>query len=1177
MKRESIILIIIGYLLNLQIARAQQEADNWLFGWGAWVQFSTGEPLVSIYGMGMSAIYGSTSLSDSLGNLLFYSNGQELYNRNHQLMPNGAGLMAASYATNPCVAFPMPGGRNKYYFFTIGGTSGYPAQLRAGSEYSVIDMELDGGYGDIVPGKLNIPLIAADSVYECLQAVKHGSRDAYWVIMRNHRQPNKMMAFLVDETGVNQTPVVSPCDLNFIYGGNQGEIMKASADGKYILYADRNGTGGNLQLAELYSFNNITGVVNSVLVFNTHSTINTGAEFSANSDLLYMSQGHSLPAYDGNERWICQYDLSKINNLNQFENQTYKIALDTNVFPYGNLLLANNGRIYFVDNESTGYELDGFLSEIRYPSVAGSGCNFIPHVVENIFSLEGLPTFVSSFMAEFTWQGACAGDSIKFDSRFNPDPVSYLWNFDDPASGTSNTSNVVDPVHIFQSGGLYNVSVTVVFPNGTQQTSVRQVSIFDRPVIDLGDTLRICQSSSQSISPGNSFTSYLWSTGATTSSITVTNPGKYWVTVKNQGDCESTDTLIVVTKQGIEIITDQLNVAPTTCGGQTGAITGLSFNGQPPYTITWTEMISGNSIGQTPDIYNLGVGFYQIQVADASGCNTPLMSWQIRDVGDVLIDTVTSTLSSCDQNTGAINVIAVSGLGSRIQYFIKNGSDTLMQWHNGVFNGLEPGVYYAWASDSTGCTCVYGNPVMISTPDGPEITGQVVIPSNPGQADGAIILTATSATSDTIYYTVNGITMINNGYFANLPAGTYECIVTNEQGCSTSITLTVTPIDVQFLSAVAGENAVCLGQTARIPVDVSNFTNITSFKTTLIYNPSNLVCTGYTNLIDQLANGSFLPVFNPSQGIITLNWTGNTPVSLDEKSVICELLFQSAIAGNSTIDWDMSPGTYHFFNNQGNEISVIYESGEAEFNNVPIISITDLNICEKSDLVYNPDVSGGTGNISYTWEMPSGTLLHEASLSLFTVTTDESGEYKFIVSDSLLCSDTSILHLTVIPPPAATFPATNPTQDTIPFEQSYQLEATPGYASYEWNTGDTAYFITVTEEGEYSVIIQTAEGCTDTTAVMMVNTWFPVNVPNAFTPNGDGLNDVFKPVVDAEQVRQFSMSIYNRWGQLFFETGDPSKGWDGKDKPAGIYNWVITYSNVVGKVFKLKGSVTLVK
>jgi gliding motility-associated-like protein len=88
---------------------------------------------------------------------------------------------------------------------------------------------------------------------------------------------------------------------------------------------------------------------------------------------------------------------------------------------------------------------------------------------------------------------------------------------------------------------------------------------------------------------------------------------------------------------------------------------------------------------------------------------------------------------------------------------------------------------------------------------------------------------------------------------------------------------------------------------------------------------------------------------------------------------------------------------------------------------------------------------------------------------------------------------------------------------------------------------------------------------------------FYFNVPNAFTPNGDGLNDTFRPVATGELIRQFSMVIYNRWGQMVFETSDYSGGWDGKNAPAGVYGWVISYSDYMGKLFKMKGGVTLIR
>lgn len=94
--------------------------------------------------------------------------------------------------------------------------------------------------------------------------------------------------------------------------------------------------------------------------------------------------------------------------------------------------------------------------------------------------------------------------------------------------------------------------------------------------------------------------------------------------------------------------------------------------------------------------------------------------------------------------------------------------------------------------------------------------------------------------------------------------------------------------------------------------------------------------------------------------------------------------------------------------------------------------------------------------------------------------------------------------------------------DTIWYEQSYLLEATPGYANYQWSTGDTAYYINVNAEGKYSIFIETAEGCTASADIMMLDAFVPVQVPKAFTSNNDGLNDTFKPIVSTELVRRYT-------------------------------------------------------
>ena len=91
-----------------------------------------------------------------------------------------------------------------------------------------------------------------------------------------------------------------------------------------------------------------------------------------------------------------------------------------------------------------------------------------------------------------------------------------------------------------------------------------------------------------------------------------------------------------------------------------------------------------------------------------------------------------------------------------------------------------------------------------------------------------------------------------------------------------------------------------------------------------------------------------------------------------------------------------------------------------------------------------------------------------------------------------------------------------------------------------------------------------------------------MNVPNSFTPNGDGLNDIFLPIFNAESgVKEYKFEVYNRWGQLIYETGDLTAGWDGKYKSKicqqGSYNWIIYYQDFSKNPYNVNGHVTLIK
>lgn len=155
-----------------------------------------------------------------------------------------------------------------------------------------------------------------------------------------------------------------------------------------------------------------------------------------------------------------------------------------------------------------------------------------------------------------------------------------------------------------------------------------------------------------------------------------------------------------------------------------------------------------------------------------------------------------------------------------------------------------------------------------------------------------------------------------------------------------------------------------------------------------------------------------------------------------------------------------------------------------------------------------------------------------------------------------------------------------PTQRLLPFDtlickqQNITLNAKYDGAMYQWSTGDTTPFIEVTERGAYSVKIG-LNNCNVTETIMVDKCQSTLYVPNAFTPNGDGINDEFKPA--AVQLQAYQMNIYNRWGQLVFTTTEIEKGWNGENSETGVYAYVINYTDNFDRQQSQTGTVSLIK
>ncbi len=437
--------------------KGQNEAAIWYFGRNAGLDFNSGAPVVLNDGQ-LNTLEGCATMADTNGNLLFYTDGSTVWNRNHVPMLNGTGLNGHPSSTQSGIIVPAPGNPTIFYVFTA-DLEAYPE----GINYSEINLSLDGGLGDVTAK--NIRLIAPAT--EKLTAVQHANGTDVWVI--THGWDNDaFLAYLVTATGVTTTPIISnvgidlgPIVIPNIVSKAQG-YLKASPDGTKLAIAH------NQVAIELLDFDAATGIVSNPLRLREDDLDYYGLAFSPSGNVLYVSQV-----------WgdIFQYNLL-VADISASE---FNLNADFN--DNGALQLAIDGRIYLA------HELKPYLSVINNPDIVGPGCDFSFMAVDlgTRLSQLGLPTFIQSYFAvDLQASNFCLGDGTEFSVNTSEPVTSITWDF-----GDGNGSALETPTHTYATPGTYTVSVTVSTASETK-TETKDITIYTTPVASATTDFEVC-------------------------------------------------------------------------------------------------------------------------------------------------------------------------------------------------------------------------------------------------------------------------------------------------------------------------------------------------------------------------------------------------------------------------------------------------------------------------------------------------------------------------------------------------------------------------------------------------------------------------------------------------------------------------------------------------------------
>ncbi|PLX03589.1 MAG: hypothetical protein C0595_06445 [Marinilabiliales bacterium] len=592
MKRLFTLLTI---LLAFWQLNAQQQATNWYFGDFAGLSFGSGTPVAQLDGK-LTTWEGCSSISTENGALRFYTDGSNVWNKDHVVMPNGSGLLGNTSSSQSAIIVPKPASDNLYYIFTIDDVA-HGNGGSFGINYSLVDMNLQNWKGDIVDTVKNINLTTP--MCEKVTAVGHANGFDTWVITQKWGT-NDIYAYLITNQGVDHTPVISTNGL-VIAGGidNAKGYMKVSPNGSILAKAN-----AGMHSVEIFDFNNVTGRVTNPRVIPGMAGEPYGIEFSPDNKLLYVNTWKNQSG-----QRLLQYDL-EAGDINDIIASKYIVGTGTN----GALQTAPDNRIYVAMNGS------GSLSRINQPNKLGAECGFEFNTISlgGKSSQYGLPPFITSFFsfnAGFYNDQPCFGVPTQFYENSSQEPDSVLWNF-----GDGNTSTVFDPLHLFATTGLKSVSLTV-WIEGIEITVSHIIFVSDKPALDLGNDTSFCEGEFYLLDAGPDYASYDWVTGDTVRTITVDTSGTYWVNIATEGGCTNTDTVTVIFNENpsSDAGTNQLIVMGTTTN-----LDGSAQSGTAPYYYNWTpaSQLQSNGIPNPETVALMAPQQYDLYVSDANNCNS---------------------------------------------------------------------------------------------------------------------------------------------------------------------------------------------------------------------------------------------------------------------------------------------------------------------------------------------------------------------------------------------------------------------------------------------------------------------------------------------------------------------------------------------------------------------------
>ncbi len=762
----------------------------------------------------------------------------------------------------------------------------------------------------------------------------------------------------------------------------------------------------------------------------------------------------------------------------------------------------------------------------------------------------------------------------------------YLWS---PGNSTS-----VNPGNLF--AGVYSVIVTD--NNGCTESALANVPSGGGPVVNAQPTQNVsCNGGNNgagtvNVSSGAGPFTFNWTPGNYSNAVETSLPaGQYSIVVTDVNGCLSIDSITITQPAALSTVT---NNTPATCNGSVnGSVSVAVSGGTIPYSYLWSP-----SGGINANATLLSAGNYSVTITDNNGC-VQTASTVVGQPSPLNILLNSIPVACYGGNDGSASAIVSGGVTGYTYQWSPSGGNT------DIAINRTSGNYTVTVTDANGCTST--SSIFIDQPDPLSlIANSSPVSCNGGNSGSANVVASGGTPFYSYQWSPTGGT---NANATSLAAGNYSVTVTDVNGC-TSIAATTVLQAIPLTVSVASVPTICIGQTTNLAADIAGGASPYSVlwstaDTSALIQVSPATTTSYTvNVLD--ANNCptapatvIVPVY-PPLGLATI---GAPP--------ICE-------GGTANIQASGSGGNGGPYTYSWNDSSIFGASPVVAPINDSIFTVTISDGCSPEvsqsipltvyplpEVDFTPHVISGCTPVEvnfqnyfiqspgtiYQWDLDDNSLSNDPDPIHTYITPGEYDVTLMIISpEGCTASQTVNNAVTVFGFPVADFLQSADQVSIFQPVVTFTDNSTDAI-TWDWNFGDGSSVVDITQpiheysdSGTYQVrlIVMNNGGCIDTSyGTIRVEPEFTLYVPNAFTPNGDGVNDYFFGT--GVGFVDYEMWIMDRWGKEIFHSTEQSRHWDGSFYgndtfcQNDVYEFIINVQDYKGKAHKVIGHVSLVR